>query len=132
MYQMDYTIALNSKSLYQTPVMDFILTELGKKRQSKICLEAWQHCSLPIMREPLENAILAATRGVHPNGNMNEQEMTVLKDYIENVRMYRDLDPTISAIIREEAGKYFALDCTAESAAKSIQGRVGLYLSEQG
>ena len=132
MYEMDYTIALNSKSLYQTPVMDFILTELGKKRQSKICLEAWQHCSLPIMREPLENAILAATRGVHPNGNMNEQEMAVLKDYIENVRMYRDLDPTISAIIREEAGKYFALDCTAESAAKSIQGRVGLYLSEQG
>ena len=55
------------------------------------------------MREPLENAILAATRGSHSGGNMNEQEMAVLMDYIENVKMYRDLDPNITAIIREEA-----------------------------
>ena len=132
MYKMDYTISLTSQSDKQAPVMDFILNELGKQRQSKICMESWQHCSLPIMREPLENAILAATRGVHTNGNLNEQEMPVLQDYIENVKMYEELDPNVTAIILEEAGKYFSMDCTAESAAKAIQTRVGLYLSEQG
>ena len=131
MYRMDYTIALTSQSARQAPVMDFILNELGKQRQSKICMENWNHCSLPIMREPLENAILAATRGYHGNGNLNEQELPVLTDYIENVRMYEELDPNVTAIIQEEAGKYFAMDCTADSAAKAIQSRVGLYLSEQ-
>ncbi len=130
MYWMDYTIGLTAQSLMQEPVMEFILTQLGTQRQSKHVIEGWNSTSLPLHREMLENSLLGATRGYHDGGNLSEAEMAVLEDYIENVRMLEDIDPTVSEIIREEAGKYFSDDCSSQDAANAIQGRVSIYLSE--
>ena len=110
--------------------MEFILTQLGTQRQSKHVIEGWNRTSLPLHREMLENSLLGATRGYHDGGNLSEAEMAVLKDYIENVRMLEDIDPTVTEIIRDEAGKYFSDDCSAQDAANAIQGRVSIYLSE--
>ena len=41
------------------------------------------------------------------------------------------LDGTVKNIVLEEAGMFFAGDQTAEAAAKKIQSRAELYLSEQ-
>lgn len=132
MYTMNYTIALTSQSDKTEPVWAFIMDELGKKKQSKMCKDTWGDAnSLPLMREPMHNSLLAATRGVRDGGNMTEDEMAVLSDYIEGLRMYKDIDPTISGIIYEESGKYFAGDTDAQGAANAIQSRVTLYLSEQ-
>lgn len=130
MYQMDYTIALCSQSDKVEPVWEFIMDELGTQKQSKKNMGNYNGDSLPIMREPLHNVMLAATRGYHPGGNMNEQELAVLEDYIDGIRMYEETDTVISNIIDEEAAKFFDGDTTAQAAADAIQGRVSLYLSE--
>ena len=131
MFKMDYTIALTSQSTCDTQVIDFITTQLSSQRQCKFCIESWNSASLPLMREMLENSMLGASRGYHAGGNMTVQEVDVLKDYLEHVKMYQDTDPAVTRIILEEAGKYFAGDCSAESAAATIQSRVSLYLAEQ-
>ncbi len=57
---------------------------------------------------------------------------------LQNVLAYLDTlhtgvldDSKLTNIVREESGKYFSGDCTAEEAAKAIQGRAELYLAEQ-
>lgn len=130
MYKMNYTIALCSQSNKVEPVWEFIMDELGTQKQSKKNTGSYNGDTLPIMREPLHNVMLAATRGYHNGGNMNEQELAVLEDYIDGIRMYEETDTVISNIIDEEAAKYFDGDTTAQAAADAIQGRVSLYLSE--
>ena len=61
-----------------------------------------------------------------------KEESETLLRYLESLTNCPLDDSQITSIVSEEAGKYFAGDCTAESAAKAIQGRVSLYLSEQG
>ena len=61
-----------------------------------------------------------------------KEESETLIRYLESLTNCPLDDSQITSIVSEEAGKYFAGDCTAESAAKAIQGRVSLYLSEQG
>ncbi|MBQ4465238.1 MAG: hypothetical protein II916_04675 [Oscillospiraceae bacterium] len=133
MYYMKYTISLTAQSNMQEPVWDFIMDQLSKPKQSKMCMDSWnwEANSFPVMREPLENAILAATRGANRDlGNMNEQEAETFLQYFENVRMYDNSDINISYIILEEAQKYFNGDCTSQQAADAIQSRCSLYLSE--
>ena len=131
MFKLDYTIALTSQSSREKQVTDFIVQQLSTQRQAKFCIEGWNSARLPLMREMLENSMLGASRGYHAGGNMTVQEVDVLMDYIEHVTMYQDIDPAVTRVILEEAGKLFAGDCTAESAAKAIQSRVSLYLAEQ-
>ena len=133
MYRMSYTLSLTSRSKMGEPVWDFIMDELGKQKQSKMCMDSWEWDAnaFPIMKEPLENAILAATRGANRDlGNMNDQEAAVFREYFENVRMLDDPDSFVSQIIWEEADQFFDGDITAQQAADHIQSRVGIYLSE--
>ena len=131
MFRTDYTISLTSQSACSAQVLDFITTQLSPRRQSKFCIESWNSASFPIMREMLENSMLGASRGYHAGGNMTVQEIDEFKDYLAHVTVYEETDPAVTSIILEEAGKYFAGDCTAEHAAGTIQSRVRLYLTEQ-
>ncbi len=131
MFRMEYTVSLTSQSACGDYVLDFILRELSPKRQSQYCVETRNTVSLPLLRDMLENSMLGASRGYHAGGNMTTQEVDVLKDYLSNVRTYEELDPNVTEVILEESGKYFAGDCDAAYAARSIQSRVSLYLAEQ-
>ena len=59
------------------------------------------------------------------------EEAEILLSFFENIRSAQLKDAHITAIVQEEAGKYLSGDCTAESAADSIQQRVEIYLAEQ-
>lgn len=62
---------------------------------------------------------------------LTQEERDDLERYIRNCSTYMMLDSTVKNIILEEAGKYFAGDCTSDDAAKAIQSRASLYLAEQ-
>ena len=62
---------------------------------------------------------------------LTQAERDALEQYIRGCTTYMMLDYRIDAIVVEEAGKYFSGDCTAEEAAKAIQSRAQLMLSEQ-
>ena len=62
---------------------------------------------------------------------LTQEERDDLERYIRGCTTYMMLDSTVKNIVLEEAGKYFSGDCTAEDAAKAIQSRAALYLSEQ-
>ncbi|MBR3629522.1 MAG: hypothetical protein IKN55_03510, partial [Oscillospiraceae bacterium] len=64
-------------------------------------------------------------------GEATQEELAFFKSYLDSLHTSILNDTTITVIVQEEAGKFFAGDCTAESAAAAIQGRVSLYLSEQ-
>ncbi len=60
------------------------------------------------------------------------EEAEELLCYMEEIALSTGLDDTtIQNIVEEETARCFAGDCTAEEAAKIIQGRVSLYLAEQ-
>ncbi|MBR3631157.1 MAG: hypothetical protein IKN55_11905, partial [Oscillospiraceae bacterium] len=62
---------------------------------------------------------------------LTQAERDALEQYIRGLSTYMLLDPHVETIAREEAGKYFAGDCSAEDAAKATQSRALLMLSEQ-
>lgn len=64
-------------------------------------------------------------------GAATQEELAFLQNWLGTLETGLLDDTSITAIVQEEAGKYFAGDCTAESAAKAIQGRVEIYLAEQ-
>ena len=62
---------------------------------------------------------------------LTQAERDRVEQYIRGCSTYMMLDDTVYGIILEEADAYFAGGCTAEEAAKKIQNRSELYLSEQ-
>ena len=64
-------------------------------------------------------------------GAATQEELAFFQNYLDSLHTGIMTDTKITDIVNEEAGKYFAGDCTAEDAAKAIQGRVSVYLAEQ-
>ena len=62
---------------------------------------------------------------------LTQEERDGLEAYIRSLTTYMMLDEHVENIVMEEAGKYFGGDCSAEEAAKAIQSRAQLMLSEQ-
>ena len=62
---------------------------------------------------------------------LTQEERDDLERYIRGCDTFMMLDGTVKNIVLEEAGMFFAGDQTAEAAAKKIQSRAELYLSEQ-
>ncbi|MDE5564298.1 MAG: hypothetical protein K2I93_04015, partial [Oscillospiraceae bacterium] len=60
-----------------------------------------------------------------------QAEADELMAYLEGITVCTFSDSKITAIVQEEAGKYFAGDQTVEACAASIQNRVSIYLAEQ-
>ena len=133
-FRMKYTLALTAQSARVDEVMTFLTDQLGTRCQAKLAVVDWddrRNC-FPLMTETLHNALDGATRGgAVPSDNANDQEMAVLRNYIDGMRMYDESDSFITAIITEEAERYFAGDTSAEDAAAMIQSRAAIYLSEQ-
>jgi len=65
------------------------------------------------------------------NTGFSQEEADEFIDLINNLNRIMDYDPTIWMIISESAGDYFSGQITAEDAARIIQNRVSIYLSEQ-
>ena len=64
-------------------------------------------------------------------GAATQEEMDELRSYIEGIEAAYTKDETISNIVLEETEMFAAGDCTAQEAAKKIQGRVDIYINEQ-
>ena len=86
---------------------------------------------MPLQREAFENYLKAANIATPMQSAASAEEMDLVREYIAGVRMYAENDPTISAIITEEAEKFFSGDQTAKQAADVIQSRCTVYISEQ-
>lgn len=54
-----------------------------------------------------------------------------LWELLNSITALGSMDRTLETILQEEAGMYFAGDCTVEQVAAIIQNRVSLYLSER-
>ena len=62
---------------------------------------------------------------------LTQEERDDLERYIRGCDTFMMLDGTVKNIVLEEAGMYFSGDQTAGDAARKIQSRAELYLSEQ-
>ena len=139
-------IAVSAQSKEKEAAWEFIKFNLREEHQyfgKESSKSVWL---FPINRAALEKSfadqITAYDEHHSANVTMNgenvpvdaatKEESETLIRYLESLTNCPLDDSQITSIVSEEAGKYFAGDCTAESAAKAIQGRVSLYLSEQG
>jgi ABC-type glycerol-3-phosphate transport system substrate-binding protein len=131
----DYTISVNSQSKYQDIVWGFVKHMLSEEYQKKLTN------AMPIHKAALEADLLGATKqsyqpmffetGEVDVGAATEAEMEELYAYIQNIRTCWYYDETVYNILMEEMGMVLAGDQTPEEAAKMIQSRASIYLSEQ-
>ncbi len=134
-FQTDYTISVNSESKYQEIVWDFVKHMLSEDYQKKLTN------SMPVHKASLEEDMLIATKqslqmmyfesGEVNVGNATEEEMAAFYDYVQNINTCYYYDETVYNILWEEMQMVLAGDQTPEEAAKMIQSRAGIYLSEQ-
>ncbi|MBQ6990241.1 MAG: hypothetical protein IJN58_04220, partial [Clostridia bacterium] len=61
-----------------------------------------------------------------------QEQYEITWEYIQNADHLQDYKNEISAVISEEAGRYFGGMITAKQAADYVQNRISLYLAEQG
>ena len=111
-------LALYSQSQHKAEVWAFFKFLLSEEYQNSLtsCFPA----HLGALQKQMDKAGLTA------------EESADLLAYLGRIRNTTYYNETVQTIVQEEAEKYFAGDQSAESAAKAIQGRVSLYLSEQG
>lgn len=125
MFSPTFTLSINSQSLHQERIWAFMRTLLQDDHQNQT--------NLPVKRSALEKQLVAAQHmPMATGGSASESEMNLLRDYIDGIRVCYFQDDTVYNILAEETDKYLAGDCTAEDAARVIQNRVSIYLSEQG
>ncbi len=135
-------ISMVSSSEHKEQIWDFILSMLSESSQKSLI------GGLPVHRGVMDERMQAAMSplpedqsgyprswmdqdGVHPIGDATQAEMDAFLAYVEGIRSCNDTDPAVLNIFWEEADMYLAGDQTPEQAAKNIQSRVSLYLSEQ-
>ncbi len=62
---------------------------------------------------------------------LDQADEDKLWELLNSITLLGSMDSTLETILRGEAAKYFAGDCTVEQAAQRIQTRASLYLSER-
>ncbi len=130
-----FTLSVNAQSRQQEAVWDFMKHLLSDDYQKKLDF------SMPVQKAALESYLenathMTAAKTYFAAGEVNvgaatEEEMNELRAYIEGIEAAYANDGTIKNIILEESEMFITGDCTAEEAAKKIQSRVGIYISEQ-
>ncbi|MBQ8927755.1 MAG: hypothetical protein IJ055_05735 [Oscillospiraceae bacterium] len=94
----------------------------------------------PVHRAALERKLAYETREGASRGygyyagsipDPTQEDARTVRALLEGELTGALIDDALSGIVREEAGKYIAGDCTAQEAADAIQRRAQLYLSEQ-
>ena len=130
----EFLLAMNAQSLYQAEIWEFMKVLLSEEYQRNI--------SFPVMKSVLPDRIakyLENPRTEWFGGSELIVQMEqptdgyfeFLEEYLENVTVSDYYNKDIYNIVHEEATMYFAGDQSAEQAAKMIQSRVSIYLSEQ-
>ncbi len=134
-FRSDFTLSVNAQSEEKDAVWDFMKYLLSEKYQKKLTE------SLPVHKATLEYQLDLATNLVGTNvyydgnqvniGAATQESMNALGDYLNSIDTAFYYDATVEQVLREETEMFLAGDQTAEQAAKMIQSRVSLYLSEQ-
>lgn len=136
------TIAICSNSLHKEAIWDFIKFSM---KEEIILIGSDAVSEFPVNREAFQayydyqNGLPSSKISQYVKvgdrdfeiGNPTAEEKAVLTDYIDQTHALCCNDRHLYQIVQEETGSYFAGDTTAEQAAKNIQGRVHLYLSER-
>ncbi len=136
------TFAVSSNSLYKEEIWEFIKFALQEEEQ--LARESALY-SFPVNKNAFHLLFEAETQrnvdlqpqsifmneAEHLVGTPTAAEKQTLLQHIEELSAAYVYDFSLNSIIQEEAEMYFSGDCTAEEAAKKIQGRVKLYLSER-
>ena len=127
-------LVMSSQSKYKELIWEFIKYSLREDNQRML----W--ADIPVNTALMEEMFRDECNDEPSTGSVNGVEYTSYPPTPEEaeavIAFYKNLTYTglsntfITDIVREEAGMYFAGDCTAQEAAKRIQGRVSLYLSE--
>lgn len=139
-FTIDSAFVVSINSLYKEEIWQFIKFALNESNQ----MTAAQNYSLPVNRNAMQahfDKEIAGTTGVEVYYSMNNEQMDFglptkqeaeeLITAVEGIQICTFQNEKLSNIISEEAGMFFAGDTTAETAAKNIQSRIGLYLAEQ-
>ncbi len=130
-----FTLSLNAQSEKKEEAWSFMKYLLSEKYQKKL------NDSMPIHRDVLAQKLEQATKQVTAQvyfdgrdvniGAATPESMEVLLHYIEGIRTCYYYDPTVQQIMQEETEMFLAGDRSAQDAARMMQSRVSLYLSEQ-
>ena len=130
-----FTISVNARSEHKDAVWGFMKHLLSEKYQKKL------NDSMPVHRGTLKQKLELATKQVTAQvpfagtdvniGAASPETMDALYSYIEGIRTCYYYDPTVYQIMKEETDMFLSGDQTAENAAKMMQSRVSIYLSEQ-
>ena len=92
---------------------------------------------LEILADKAMNPILGIWDSYHLNGREvtvappTEEKISGWMDYLKSITCADTVDEEIYNVIVEEAGAFFAGQKTVQDVAKTIQGRVWIYLAEQ-
>ncbi len=134
-FQSDFTLSVNAQSEKKDAVWDFMKYLLSEKFQKKL------NGPMPIHRGILEEKLTLATKMVGAAvfygdtsvniGAATQESMDTLRAYIESINTAYYYDATVEQVLREEMEMFLAGDQSAENAAKMMQSRVSIYLSEQ-
>ncbi len=134
-FETPFTVSINAQSGEKQAIWDFMKHLLSEDYQKHLT------DSMPVHEGALEYKLNeaehmnGATVGEYPSviqiGEMKEWETDLLRDYIHGIRTCQYYDTKMYTILMEEAEKMLAGDQTPEEAAKMIQSRVSIYLSEQ-
>ncbi len=134
-FRSDFTLSVNAQSEEKDAVWNFMKYLLSEKYQKKLTE------SMPVHKATLEYQLELATNLVGTNvyydgnnvniGAATQESMDTLAAYLNSVKTAFYYDATVEQVLREETEMFLAGDQTAEQAAKMIQSRVSLYLSEQ-
>ncbi len=131
----DFTLSYNPQSKETAAIWDMVKHLLSEEYQKRLTDSMPVH--LGMLDKKLEEATKMVTARIDFGGQSvqfgeaTEEEMAEFKSYLQGIRTCYYQDGTVTDIILEEFDRYHAGDCTAEEAAKSIQSRVTIYLSEQ-
>lgn len=131
------TLAVSAVSAHKEEAWEFIKFCMQEENSSNFNLSVNQTALEQSMTKEIQRDVENDTwshimDGVSVEVSVPTQaEADELMAYLEGITVCTFSDSKITAIVQEEAGKYFAGDQTVEACAASIQNRVSIYLAEQ-
>ncbi len=133
------SFAITSQSEHKEGAWAFIRYFLGDEYQNQVATGSV--AEFPIKLSALNAQRDAATKPISADGRDEEGTFTVpglsedradeLIAYLKSLNQTGRMDWEVYNIVVEEAGAYFAGQKTVQDVAKTIQGRVWIYLAEQ-
>lgn len=133
--------AVSVDPLYKEQIWDLIKFCLREENQSLMDTSTFQQ--FPVNRNAMQAAFAKDCEKKDELLHfyyINDEEFTAADptpeeaqrtmDYIGGITTAVFYNTFLVNIVQEEAGKYFAGDCTEQDAASAIQSRISLYLSE--